>query len=180
VNQNAKRQTQKDVGRLGAVHTPIVVGIVRAVVRQGGISAAGWNRNSHWLQLRGEEVRQFYILQDERKYLRRKPPRAVGDCQSTGGVAEIGQLENSAASARGSARATINNLEISPRKLGPMRDRSGIFIRLKPKSWLGGLLLEDKEKFLGTRIYGPVCKEIRGGDKEVKFKRIISYAQSIL
>lgn len=40
------------------------------------------------------------------------------------------------------------------------------------------LLLSDQNKFLGTRIYGPICKEIRGGKKEVFYKQIISYAKS--
>jgi len=42
------------------------------------------------------------------------------------------------------------------------------------------ILLEEGDKFLGTRIYGPICKEVRGGEKEIKFKRVISYAGAIL
>ncbi len=40
------------------------------------------------------------------------------------------------------------------------------------------VLLSDQNKFLGTRIYGPICKEIRGGKKEVFYKQIISYAKT--
>ncbi len=40
------------------------------------------------------------------------------------------------------------------------------------------VLLSDQNKFLGTRIYGPICKEIRGGKKEVVYKQIISYAKT--
>lgn len=31
-------------------------------------------------------------------------------------------------------------------------------------------------KFLGTRVYGGVCREARGGSKEVTFKKVISYS----
>jgi large subunit ribosomal protein L14 len=40
------------------------------------------------------------------------------------------------------------------------------------------LMLSDQNKFLGTRVYGPICREIRGGNKEIKYKQIISYARS--
>jgi large subunit ribosomal protein L14 len=40
------------------------------------------------------------------------------------------------------------------------------------------LMLSDQNKFLGTRVYGPICREIRGGKKEVQYKQIISYARS--
>jgi large subunit ribosomal protein L14 len=40
------------------------------------------------------------------------------------------------------------------------------------------LLLSEQNKFLGTRIYGPICKELRGGKKEVLYKQIISYAKT--
>ncbi len=42
------------------------------------------------------------------------------------------------------------------------------------------VLLEDGDKFMGTRIYGPIAKEVRGGEKELRFKRVISYATAIL
>ena len=37
------------------------------------------------------------------------------------------------------------------------------------------LLLSEQFKFLGTRVYGPIPKEIRLGQKEVLYKKIISY-----
>jgi large subunit ribosomal protein L14 len=40
------------------------------------------------------------------------------------------------------------------------------------------LLLSDQNKFLGTRVDGPICREIRGGKKEIEYKKIISYARS--
>lgn len=38
------------------------------------------------------------------------------------------------------------------------------------------LLLSDQLKFLGTRVYGPVPKEIKLGPKETLYKKIISYS----
>jgi len=38
------------------------------------------------------------------------------------------------------------------------------------------LLLNFQNKFLGTRVYGGICKEARGGSKENTFKKIISYS----
>lgn len=40
------------------------------------------------------------------------------------------------------------------------------------------LLLSAQNKFLGTRVYGPICREIRGGKKELLYKQIISYARA--
>src|SRR3984893_14612135 len=40
------------------------------------------------------------------------------------------------------------------------------------------LMLSDQNKFLGTRVYGPICREIRGGKKEVQYKQIISYSRA--
>jgi len=40
-------------------------------------------------------------------------------------------------------------------------------------------LLSDQLKFLGTRIYGPIPKEIRLGQKETLYKKIISYAWTV-
>jgi large subunit ribosomal protein L14 len=42
------------------------------------------------------------------------------------------------------------------------------------------LLLNEQDRFMGTRIYGPICREIRGGKKEVQFKQIISYSRATL
>lgn len=38
------------------------------------------------------------------------------------------------------------------------------------------LVLLDNYKFLGTRVYGPICKEIRKGKREIRYKKIISYS----
>lgn len=38
------------------------------------------------------------------------------------------------------------------------------------------LILLENYKFLGTRVYGPICREIRSGKKEVRYRRIISYS----
>jgi large subunit ribosomal protein L14 len=39
------------------------------------------------------------------------------------------------------------------------------------------LLLNEEYRYLGTRVYGPICREIRDTKiKEMKFKRIISYS----
>jgi len=40
------------------------------------------------------------------------------------------------------------------------------------------LMLSDQNKILGTRIYGPICREIRGGKNEIQYKQIISYSRS--
>lgn len=43
------------------------------------------------------------------------------------------------------------------------------------------LTLSENLKFLGTRIYGPICKEIRNTNKKrVKYKKIISFSQLTL
>jgi len=42
------------------------------------------------------------------------------------------------------------------------------------------LMLSDQDKFLGTRIYGPICREIRGGKKEIQYKQIISYSRATI
>jgi len=38
------------------------------------------------------------------------------------------------------------------------------------------VLLSDKNKFIGSRIVGPLCKEMRGGKNEMRYKKIISRA----
>jgi large subunit ribosomal protein L14 len=40
------------------------------------------------------------------------------------------------------------------------------------------LMLSDQKKFLGTRVYGPICREIPGGKNEIQYKQIISYSHS--
>jgi large subunit ribosomal protein L14 len=42
------------------------------------------------------------------------------------------------------------------------------------------LMLSDQNKFLGTRVYGPICREIRGGKKETQYKQIISYSHATI
>ncbi len=40
------------------------------------------------------------------------------------------------------------------------------------------LILLDNYKFIGTRVYGPICREIRQGKLETRYKKIISYSYS--
>jgi large subunit ribosomal protein L14 len=42
------------------------------------------------------------------------------------------------------------------------------------------LLLNEQDRFMGTRIYGPICREIRGGKKEIQYKQIISYSRATI
>lgn len=42
------------------------------------------------------------------------------------------------------------------------------------------LIINLQNKFLGTRIYSPLCKELRGGNNEVKYKQIFTYSRSII
>lgn len=42
------------------------------------------------------------------------------------------------------------------------------------------IILDKGNKFIGTKILGPVPKEIRGGHKEVKYKTLLSFAQEIV
>jgi len=42
------------------------------------------------------------------------------------------------------------------------------------------LLMNLQNKFLGTRIYSPLCKELRGGKNEIKYKQIFSYSRSTI
>jgi large subunit ribosomal protein L14 len=36
------------------------------------------------------------------------------------------------------------------------------------------VILSDQKKFLGTRVYGPVSKEIKGGKSRMRFRKILS------
>ena len=36
------------------------------------------------------------------------------------------------------------------------------------------VLLNEKNKFMGTRVYGPVSKEIKGGKTNISFRKIIT------
>jgi large subunit ribosomal protein L14 len=50
----------------------------------------------------------------------------------------------------------------------------GVFVKF---SLNRSLLLNEEYRYLGTRVYGPICKEIRDTKvKELKYKRIISYS----
>lgn len=42
------------------------------------------------------------------------------------------------------------------------------------------LIINLQNKFLGTRIYSPLCKEIRRGKNEIKYKQILSYSRSTI
>jgi len=39
------------------------------------------------------------------------------------------------------------------------------------------LIINLQNKFLGTRIYSPLCKELRNTKNEVKYKQIFSYSR---
>ena len=39
------------------------------------------------------------------------------------------------------------------------------------------LLLNEVYKFLGTRVYGPICREIRTKKNKIRYKKIISYSR---
>lgn len=53
------------------------------------------------------------------------------------------------------------------------RRRDGLYIKFD-KNFI--LTFDKRLKFLGTRVYGPLCKEIRHSGKEVNYKQIISYS----
>ncbi len=53
----------------------------------------------------------------------------------------------------------------------------GVYIKFDQNTIL---TFDKKMKFLGTRVYGPLCKEIRKPGKEITFKQIISYAGATL
>jgi large subunit ribosomal protein L14 len=36
------------------------------------------------------------------------------------------------------------------------------------------VLLNDQKKFMGTRVYGPVAKEVKGGKTNMKFRKVIA------
>ncbi|BBL86688.1 ribosomal protein L14 (mitochondrion) [Paulinella micropora] len=55
------------------------------------------------------------------------------------------------------------------------RRPQGIWIRFESNRLL---LLNDSFKFMGTRVYGPVCREIKKSKKEkALYKKIISYSK---
>src|SRR6266849_1668247 len=141
MNKDAERQAQKNVRSLGATDTPAVVCIIRAVVRIGRISSSRWNRYSHWIQSRRQEVRKLYVSAHDRKHLRSKAPGAEGHHLSTSCVAEVWKFEDLVA-------ASITALlgKIRPSEFRPMSNWSGILVRFQPKARFGGLLLKDEEE----------------------------------
>jgi large subunit ribosomal protein L14 len=42
------------------------------------------------------------------------------------------------------------------------------------------LIINLQNKFLGSRIYSPLCREVRGGKNELKYKQIFSYSRSVV
>jgi len=74
------------------------------------------------------------------------------------------------------------------RKLQKKKVYNAIIIGLKRKQYRKdgsfvkfdnnrAVLLSDKNKFIGSRIIGPLCKEMRGGKNEMRYKKIISRSQ---
>jgi len=42
------------------------------------------------------------------------------------------------------------------------------------------VLLSEKRKFLGTRVYGPLCKELKNSGRRYKFKKLTTYAHGAI
>lgn len=58
------------------------------------------------------------------------------------------------------------------------RRKNGIFLAFDQNRSLN---LSEQLKFLGTRVYGPICKELRNTkQKKLQYKKIISYANLTL
>jgi large subunit ribosomal protein L14 len=58
------------------------------------------------------------------------------------------------------------------------RRSSDNFIKFS-KNWV--LLMNEEFRFLGTRVRGPICREIRKNKMiELKYKRIISYSRATI
>lgn len=51
--------------------------------------------------------------------------------------------------------------------------KNGIFVKWSTNRVL---LFSDQRKFLGSRVYGPICKEVRKGKKKIRYRSIISYS----
>lgn len=64
------------------------------------------------------------------------------------------------------------NLIIGQKKI--KKRKNGTFIKFDKNR---SLLISKAMKFLGTRVYGPVVKEIRLKDKSSQYKKIISYSK---
>jgi large subunit ribosomal protein L14 len=55
---------------------------------------------------------------------------------------------------------------------------NGIFLKFDQNR---SLTLSEDLKFLGSRVYGPICKEIRNSKKKkTLFKKIISYSKATI
>lgn len=67
------------------------------------------------------------------------------------------------------------NLIIGQKKL--KKRKNGTFIKFDQNK---SLLLSKTLKFLGTRVYGPIIKEIRTKDTFSQYKKIISYSKITL
>jgi large subunit ribosomal protein L14 len=67
------------------------------------------------------------------------------------------------------------NLIICQKKL--KKRKNGTFIKFDQNK---SLLLSKTLKFLGTRVYGPIIKEIRTKDTFSQYKKIISYSKITL
>lgn len=58
------------------------------------------------------------------------------------------------------------------------RRKNGIYLRVDRNR---SLTLSEQFKFLGTRVYGPICKEIRNTkQKKLQYKKIISYSKGTI
>lgn len=93
-------------------------------------------------------------------------------------VAGLGQL----------IRVSIKRLDRSKKKVQKKKIYNALIVGLKYKTRRKdgtfvkfdknrALILSEQNKFMGTRVYGPLCKEIRGGIKEVKYRKIIAYSK---
>ena len=56
----------------------------------------------------------------------------------------------------------------------PVLRPDGSFLRSDRNRCL--IFSKEGDKFLGTRVDGPIPRELRGGSNEVKYKDIISYS----
>jgi len=81
-------------------------------------------------------------------------------------------------------RVSVSKVEAN-KKVVRKKLYSALILTLKSKtrrkdgSWISysdncAALISEQDKFLGTRVLVPVCKEVRGGKNETQFKKIIS------
>ena len=69
-------------------------------------------------------------------------------------------------------KAIYTNLIIGQKKI--KKRKNGTFIKFDVNK---ALLLSKTLKFLGTRVYGPIIKEIRTKNNFSQYKKIISYSK---